>query len=189
MPQDPEAAAIKSRFEQALAEAESEMAARNSTPGSHARSSPSGVPYRLMYPSVESTPVTQANRGMTGCGIPYVPPPAQTACPFGTLLSSSVSPPPCSRPCWYVRHAAWWHTACDLLRWLRGLAVHTCWECRCCSVTVLLRDPASSHAAGAAFPSSPGAITGTRGEGAETSMCKSNSKMSQETGPWHLMPA
>ena len=73
-PQDPKAVALRKKFEDALAAAEQEMIRRNADPGSRARHSPAGVPYRLMYPSVKTDPPTAENQGMTGCGIPWVPP-------------------------------------------------------------------------------------------------------------------
>lgn len=61
---------MKARFEEALAAAEQEMIKRNEETNSRARHSPSGVPYRLMYPSTKTEPVSGENRGMTGRGIP-----------------------------------------------------------------------------------------------------------------------
>ncbi len=72
--QDPKAVALRKKFEDAMAEAEQLMIKRNSDPESRARHSPAGVPYRLMYPSVQTDPPTPENQGMTGCGIPYVLP-------------------------------------------------------------------------------------------------------------------
>ncbi|KAK9915325.1 hypothetical protein WJX75_007630 [Coccomyxa subellipsoidea] len=68
---DPKAVALRKKFEDALAAAEQEMIRRNADPGSRARHSPAGAPYRLMYPSVKTDPPTAENQGMTGCGIPY----------------------------------------------------------------------------------------------------------------------
>ncbi|EIE19399.1 Lipoxigenase, partial [Coccomyxa subellipsoidea C-169] len=68
---DPKAVALRKKFEDAMAAAEQLMIKRNSDPESRARHSPAGVPYRLMYPSVQTDPPTPGNQGMTGCGIPY----------------------------------------------------------------------------------------------------------------------
>ena len=47
------------------------MEIRNKDPGSRARHhGPAGLAYNLMYPSTETNPVSQENRGMTGRGIP-----------------------------------------------------------------------------------------------------------------------
>ena len=69
--QDPKAVAVKTKFEEALAAAEQVMIKRNEDAKSRARHSPSGVPYRLMYPSTNTEPVDpDTNRGGTGRGIP-----------------------------------------------------------------------------------------------------------------------
>ena len=70
--QDPAGLQAHDKFVKKLKQAELEMIAANdaTNPASRARSSPAGVAYRLMYPSTVTEPVTPANKGMTGRGIP-----------------------------------------------------------------------------------------------------------------------
>jgi hypothetical protein len=70
--QDPAGLHVHDKFVKKLKQAELQMIAANdaTNPASRARSSPSGVAYRLMYPSTVTEPVTPDNKGMTGRGIP-----------------------------------------------------------------------------------------------------------------------
>ena len=71
------------------------MKGHNQQDESRARHIPGGVPYTLMYPSTDSNPVTPDNKGMTGRGIPCVPPMNAQSCPIqqcSACLSSTGMP-------------------------------------------------------------------------------------------------
>jgi hypothetical protein len=67
---NPEAVKLSEIFTNAIREAEKEMIARNESGKSRARHSPSGIPYTLLYPSTNTKPIDDENRGVTGRGVP-----------------------------------------------------------------------------------------------------------------------
>ena len=89
--QDPEAVALKEKFERDLVKAEEAMIQRNAQATSRARHEPTGVPYTLLYPSTATNPVTTDNRGMTGCGIPCVAPTYPHSCAVAPVCACMLS--------------------------------------------------------------------------------------------------